>query len=77
MSHTHTHTHTPNFNHWQYQLNQIAILLQMAITKCSLDNESDVLVRISFDKTVRILNQVGDVINAEKVMENNSEPSEL
>lgn len=66
-----THTHT--LNHCQYQLNQVATLLQLAITKCSPDNETDTLIRVSFDKVVKVLSQVGDVINAETVMENNSE----
>lgn len=64
-------THT--LKHCHYQLNQIATLLQIAITKYSPDNETDTLIRVSFDKIIRVLSQVGDVINAETVMENSSE----
>ena len=58
-----THTHT--LNHCHYQLNQVATLLQLAITKCLSDDETDTLIRISFDKVVRVLNQVGDAMNTE------------
>ena len=77
MTHTHTHTHTCNLEYWQYQLNQVSDLLKIAITKCELPGETDTLVKVAFDKTVRILCQVGDAINVKTAMENNTKSSKL
>lgn len=55
-----THTHTHRLDYWYYQLNQVADLLKIAICEKSCSNEIDTLIRIAFDKVVRIANEVGD-----------------
>ena len=60
-----THTHT-RLNYWEYVLKQVADLLQIAITKNCSATETDTVLRISFDKVVRILNKVGDKNNEQK-----------
>lgn len=60
-----THTHT-RLNYWEYVLKQVADLLQIAITKNCSATETDTVLRISFDKVVKVLTEVGDKNNEQK-----------
>ena len=73
----HTHTHTLNLGYWEHELNHIFTLLKIASCNYSLDNDVAVLIGTALDKTSKIHCQVGDAINAQKVMEKNSESSKL
>lgn len=47
-------------------MKQVADLLQMAITKNCSATETDTVLRISFDKVVKVLTEVGDKNNEQK-----------
>lgn len=47
-------------------MEQVADLLQIAITKNCSATETDTVLRISFDKVVKVLTEVGDKNNEQK-----------